>query len=122
MTGVQTCALPIFFESEGDITEIFGDLVKLDVDAIHSQLFAMNVEKLAQRYRGKVTFWGEIDRGRVLRFGTPDDVRTAVDRVRKALDFGRGGVIAQCEWDHAMPFENVAEVFRRWLEPMLAHA
>lgn len=111
-----------FFQSGGDITEIFGELVELGVDAIHSQLFAMDFEDLARRFRGKVTFWGEIDRVRVLQFGTPDDVRAAVDRVRKALDFGRGGVIAQCEWDHATPFENVAEVFKHWLEPVLAHA
>lgn len=111
-----------FFRTQGDVTEIFGDLVKVGVDAVHSQLFSMDVEKLARRYRGKITFWGEIDRRRVLEFGTPDDVRGAVDRVRKALDFGRGGVIAQCEWDHTMPFENVAAVFERWLEPMLAHA
>ena len=40
----------------------------------------------------------------------------------KVFDFGRGGVIAQCRWDHATPFENIVAVFERWLEPMLAHA
>ena len=51
----------VFFHSNGDISDIFGDLVKLDIDAIHSQLRLMNVERLAKRYRGRVTFWGEID-------------------------------------------------------------
>jgi hypothetical protein len=112
----------IFFRSQGDVTDIFGDLARLGVDAIHAQLSSMDLEKLARRYRGKVAFWGDVDRRRVLEFGTPDDARAAVYRVRRALDFGRGGVIAQCRWDHATPFENIVAVFERWLEPMLAHA
>ena len=58
----------------------------------------MDIESLAEKYKGKVTFWGEIDRQHVLPFGTPDDVREAVTRVRRALDDGNGGLIGQCEW------------------------
>ena len=43
-------------------------------------------------------YQGEIDRQHVLPFGTLDEVREAVRRVRAALDDGRGGGIAQCEW------------------------
>ena len=39
----------VFFHSDGDISDIFGDLVKLEIDAIHSQLRLMNVERLAKR-------------------------------------------------------------------------
>ena len=35
-------------------------------------------------------------------------------RVRTALDDGRGGVIAQCEWGLRDPFENIAAVFEEW--------
>ena len=66
---------------------------------------------------GRITFWGEIDRQRVLPFGTVEDVHAAVRRVRAALDDGSGGVIAQCEWGNDVSAESVAAVFETWLEP-----
>jgi uroporphyrinogen decarboxylase len=78
----------------------------------------MDIEWLARQFRGQVTLWGEIDRQRVLPFGTPREVRAAVDRVRTALDFGRGGLIAQCEWGLGVPFDNVAAVFNQWQRPV----
>lgn len=108
----------VFFHSDGQISAIYPDLIEIGIDAINSQLFCMDMESLAARHRGKVTFWGEIDRQRVLAFGTPEDVRAAVRRVRRALDDGRGGLIAQCEWGNDTPRENVEAVFEAWLEPL----
>ncbi len=51
-------------------------------------------------------------------FGTPEDVRAAVRRVRRAFDDGQGGLIAQCEWGNDTPRENVEAVFEAWLEPI----
>jgi hypothetical protein len=61
-----------------------------------------------------VTFWGEIDRQQILPYGTTQDVRNAVLRVRTALDNGKGGVIAQCEWGKDNSSENVQAVFDAW--------
>jgi len=52
-----------------------------------------------------------------LPFGTPADCREAVRRVRRALDDGTGGVIAECEWGVRTPAENVRAVFEAWMEP-----
>ena len=106
------------FRSAGNIEEIFDDLVEIGIDAVHSQLFLMDIESLAERFRNRITFWGEIDRQRILPFGTVDQVRTAVDRVRAALDYGRGGLVAQCEWNPSVPFQNVVAAFQQWLAPM----
>ena len=111
-----------FFQSDGDISDIFGELVKIGVDAIHSQLFAMKIERLAKRFRGRVTFWGELDRQKTLPLGTADEIRGAVLRVRKALDFGCGGVIAQCEWGEDVPMENLIAAFDQWMQSLPMHA
>lgn len=111
-----------FFRSDGSISKIFGELVRIGIDAIHSQLFLMEIERLAKRYRGRVTFWGEIDRQHTLPCGTPEEIAEAVKRVRKALDFGSGGVIAQCEWGLDVPLKNIAAVFEHWLMPLPMHA
>jgi len=107
----------VFFHSDGYIEPIIGDLIEVGVDALNSQLFCMDIEELGVKYGGKITFWGEIDRQRVLPFGTKDDVREAVRRVRKAFDRGNGGMIAQCEWGLHDPYENIAAVFDEWLKP-----
>lgn len=103
-----------FFHTDGHIQAIFGDLVEIGIDAINSQLFTMDIDELARQYQGKITFWGEIDRQHVLPFGSPAEVRAAVERVRRALDDGSGGVIAQCEWGKDNPAENVRAVYQAW--------
>ena len=105
-----------FFHTDGHTEAIYCDLIEVGIDAINSQLFTMNIEELARQYKGRVTFWGEIDRQRVMPFGSPEEVREAVMRVRRALDDGKGGVIAQCEWGKDNPRENVEAVFETWLE------
>ncbi|MCX7795325.1 MAG: methyltransferase [bacterium] len=108
----------VFFHSDGHIEAIYQDLIEIGIDAINSQLFCMNIEELGRRYKGKITFWGEIDRQYILPFGTVEEVRLAVRRVRKALDTGRGGVIAQCEWGLKDPKENIEAVFEEWSRPL----
>ena len=105
----------VFFHSDGHIESIYPDLIEIGVDAINSQLFCMDIESLAQKHKGKITFWGEIDRQHVLPFGTAEDVRNAVRRVRKALGDKNGGVIAQCEWGKDNSRENIEAVFDAWL-------
>ncbi len=105
----------VFFHSDGNIEAIYPDLVEIGVDALNSQLFCMDMEKLGELYAGKITFWGEIDRQNILPFGTVTDVRNAVGRVAKALLKGkRTGVIAQCEWGVKDPKENIEAVYDEW--------
>ena len=108
----------VFMHSDGEISTIFEDLIEIGVDAINSQLFCMDIEKLAADFKGRITFWGEIDRQRILPFGTVADARKAVARVRKALDDGSGGVIAMCEWGTHNPPENIRAVYEAWMEPL----
>ncbi|MEW5902596.1 MAG: uroporphyrinogen decarboxylase family protein, partial [Acidobacteriota bacterium] len=104
-----------FMHSDGFILDIVPDLVELGLDALNSQLFCMDIEELGRRFRGKITFWGEIDRQRLLSHGTPAEIRAAVTRVKNAL-YQCGGVIAQCEFGAGARPENVAAVFAAWEE------
>lgn len=105
----------VFFHSDGNIEAIYPDLVEIGVDAINSQLFCMDIEKLGDQYGNRITFWGEIDRQFILPYGTTEDVRNAVKRVAKAFLKGkRTGVIAQCEWGCKDPKENIEAVFDEW--------
>lgn len=103
-----------FMHSDGNIFEIYADLIEVGVNAINSQLFCMDIEDIGRRFRGRITFWGEIDRQRLLAYGSPEQVQAAVRRVSQTLYMGRGGVIAQCEFGPGARPENVRAVFEEW--------
>ena len=113
---IHAAGKDVFFHSDGFIMDIIPDLIELGVEALISQLFCMDIEEIAAFFKGQLTFWGEIDRQQILPFGTVDEVRAAVQRVRAALDDGQGGVIAQCEWGLHDPRENIEAVFETWLD------
>lgn len=103
-----------FMHSDGYILDIIPDLIDLGLDAINSQIFCMGIENLRQ-FKGKLTFWGEIDRQHLLPNGTREDIRRAVRLVRDTL-YANGGCIAQCEFGPGAKPENVREVFAAWNE------
>ena len=115
---VHQAGKKVFFHSDGCIIDLYDDLIEIGVDAINSQLFCMDIEEVARRFKGRITFWGEIDRQRILPFGTEADVYRAVARVRRALDDGCGGVVAQCSWEVRIPPENIAAVYAAWEMPL----
>ena len=116
---IHSAGKSVFFHSDGHIIDIYPDLIEIGVDAVNSQLFCMDIEKIGQQFKSQITFWGEIDRQSILPFGTVEDVRAAVRRVRYALDDGSGGVFAQCEWGNDVDTRNVAAVFETWLEKIV---
>ena len=115
---IHAAGKKVFFHSDGHIFDIYEDLIEVGVDAVNSQLFCMDIEEIGRRFKGRITFWGEISRQQTLPFGSVEDVRAAVGRVRRALDDGAGGVIAQCEWGVNNPPENIAAVFEAWDAPL----
>ena len=102
----------IFMHSDGHILPILPHLIDLGLDALNSQLFCMGIDKLEQ-FRGKITFWGEIDRQHLLPYGRVEDIDKAVYSVRNSL-WSKGGCIAQCEFGPGAKPENVAAVFENW--------
>jgi uroporphyrinogen decarboxylase len=103
----------VFLHSDGYIMDVFPDFIDIGVDAINSQIFCMGVRELGERFRGKITFWGEVDRQHLLPNGTRKDISQAVLEVKQAL-YDKGGVIAQCEFGLKAKPENVLAVFEEW--------
>ena len=102
----------IFMHSDGNILQIYPDLIELGLDAVNSQIFCMAPEALAQ-FAGQITFWGELDRQWILPEGTVEEVEEAVIRVYENL-FSNGGVIGQCEFSLGAKPENVRAMYAAW--------
>jgi uroporphyrinogen decarboxylase len=107
----------VFFRSQGNIGVVFGDLLKIGIDAVHAEFHKMDVEKLARRFRGRATFWGDID-PQLLLAPNVAQVKEGVLKMRRALDYGSGGVIVQCPWNPGVPLQTIAAVFEQWLTPL----
>ncbi len=105
----------VFMHSDGCIMDIIPDLIEVGVQALNCQIKTMGAANLGRRFRGLITFWGEMDRQELLALASLDDVRRAVAEVHAHL-FLEGGMIAQCEFGPGAKPENVFEVFRAWRE------
>ena len=100
--------------SDGNISSIYEDLVEIGVDAVNSQLACMDLADLAARVKGRITFWGEIDRQNVLTSSDPEVGRSAVRKIARHLYDPAGGVIAQLSFDLGVVPETVEAVFDQW--------
>lgn len=99
----------VFMHSDGNIFEIIEDLIDVGIDALNSQVFCMDMNALRDRYRGRITFWGEIDRQNILAYGSAEDVVKAVHTVYENL-YQEGGLIAECEFGPGAKPENIITV------------
>jgi len=102
----------MFMHSDGYIVDIYPHLIEMGLDALNSQVFCMTIDRLVA-FKGKITFWGEIDRQHMLPNGTEEEIELAVKEVKEKL-WHNGGCIAQCEFGPGAKPENVRKVFETW--------
>jgi uroporphyrinogen decarboxylase len=113
---ILPCSYGKFFmlHSDGYILDIIEHLVDLEIDAVNSQLFCMDIEEIGRRFKGKITFWGEISRQHVLCNPDIEITRQAVRKVKSHLFDERGGVIAQCSYEGKGIPDSIMTVYEEW--------
>lgn len=104
----------VFMHSDGHISEIYEDLIEVGVDALNSQLFCMDLDDLQRRAKGRIAFWGEIDRQHVLPAPDPEVGRRAVRQVADHLYDPSGGIIAQFEFSVGANPDVALAIFDEW--------
>jgi uroporphyrinogen decarboxylase len=79
----------VMIHSDGDVDELFEDLIDAGVNCFNPfQPEVMDVDRLLPSYRGRLCFHGGLSTQRTLPFGTPERVRSEVDRL---LELGSEG-------------------------------
>lgn len=101
-----------FMHSDGNTLDIYPRMIELGLDAFNTQIFCIGLDNL-EKYKGQITFWGEIDRQHLLPEGSTQDIQKAVKEVREKL-WSNGGCIAQCEFGPGANPDNVYTVFETW--------
>jgi uroporphyrinogen decarboxylase len=111
----------IFFHSDGYILDIIGDLIDLKVSALNCQVACMGAHVLGERFKGKVCFWGELDRQHLLPRGNPRTIREAIRESVECFSVTTGGYIFQAELNADVPIENVRAMLEGWQEMAGVH-
>jgi len=84
--------LDVIFHSCGNVMDIVGDLIEVGVDVLDPvQPGAMDLERAARDYGGRISFAGGIDVQHLLVAGTPQEIGDEVRRIVDMLGRPSGG-------------------------------
>ncbi|MFQ5804845.1 MAG: uroporphyrinogen decarboxylase family protein [Phycisphaerae bacterium] len=104
-----------YMHSDGYILDVLEDLIELGVDAVNAQVTCMDLGKLSQRFAGRITFWGQMDRQHMLCFGTTEDARRAARDFYDYLAAPNGSrVVAQMHIEPNAKPENIGQVLEEF--------
>jgi uroporphyrinogen decarboxylase len=113
---VREAGRDLWFHTDGYVNEILGDLIEIGVDVINVQAAVVGPDWIARNLRGRVAFRTDIDRQRVLPFGSPSEVKEEVQRTFEACGTARGGLIACGEIGPDVPLENIRAMYEAFRE------
>ena len=113
---VRAAGVDVHFHTDGYVTDVVPDLVDLGVSVINCQSNCMGNEELGRRFKGQVCFRTDLDRQKVLTFGSPAEVRAHVDEVFRSLGSERGGIIACGEIGRDTPLDNIKAMYEAFME------
>lgn len=87
--------LAVFHHSCGNIVPIIGDMIDLGLDILHPiQPEAMDILFLKKQFGKHLTFCGGISTQGLLVSGTPDQVRSEVQKLKREMARGGGYILA----------------------------
>ena len=115
-SSVHDAGMDVWFHSDGSIREIVGDLIEIGVDVINCQATLLGLDWVAGNMRGRVTFRTDVDRQRVMPYGSPAEVKEEVHRVFEACGTPEGGLVACGEIGPDVPLENVRAMYEAFVE------
>jgi uroporphyrinogen decarboxylase len=79
----------------GSVFDILPEMIEIGLDVLESlQPEAMDVYEIKRRYGRDLRLWGGLGTQRLLPFGTPDEIRAEVARLRRELGGGGGYILA----------------------------
>jgi uroporphyrinogen decarboxylase len=112
---VNSAGMDVHFHSDGYIIDIIPDLLDIGVKVLNCQATVIGLDVLKKKFRGSVCFRTDLDRQRIMPFGTPDEVRGHVLDVFSHLGTERGGIIACGEIGPDTPLENIRIMYETFM-------
>ena len=103
--------MDVHFHSDGNIIDIIPDLLDLGVTVLNCQSNVIGLDVLKRKLAGAVCFRTDLDRQRIVPFGTPPEVKAHVVDVFDHLGTRSGGIIACGEIGPDTPLANIRAMY-----------
>lgn len=104
----------------GSPAAIMGDIVEIGLDVLESvqpEAADMNPYTLKEKWGDKITFWGGLGSQSTIPFGTPQEVRQEIRRLRREMGRGGGYILAPAKpLQPDTPTENAAVIFEEFVD------
>jgi len=96
----------------GSVTDIMEDIIDIGLDVLESvQPEAMDPYMLKERFGDRIAFWGGLGSQSTIPFGTPDEIRAEVRRLRNVMGQGGGYILAPAKaLQPGTPIQNAIAV------------
>lgn len=112
LTGLIHGRALTHIHSDGYILEIADDLLSCGFDIINPQDLVNGVAELKRAFKGRACIDLDIDRQRILPFGTPGEIHDLIEMEIKELGSERGGLMLTAGIYPPTPPENVDALCR----------
>ncbi len=98
----------MYFHSDGDIRDAIPDLIEF-IDILNPvQPECMPAKEIIPQYKNQIAFWGMIGTQTTMPFGSPDDIRAAVNQLAAFARDGAAMVLAPTHvLEPDVPWENI---------------
>lgn len=110
----------VMHHSCGSIAEILPDIIEIGVDVMEScqpEARGMNPFELKRKFGDKITFWGALGSQSTIPNGTPDELRTAIRRLKSEMSVDGGYILAPAKpLQPETPAENAAAILETFNE------
>jgi uroporphyrinogen decarboxylase len=113
---VRERGMEVWYHTDGQVREIFGDLIEIGVQVINCQVPVVGHDWMRKNVRGRVAIRTDIDRQRVMPFGSTAEVKEEVQRTFEACGSAQGGIIACGEIGPDVPLENIRAMYEAFRE------
>jgi uroporphyrinogen decarboxylase len=113
---VRAKGMDVWYHSDGQIRDIMGDLIEIGVQVINCQVPVVGHDWIARNARGRVSFRTDIDRQRIMPFGSTTEVKEEVQRTFEACGSSKGGIVACGEVGPDLPLANIRAMYQAFRE------
>jgi len=108
MAPARKAGVLIHMHSDGDIRDLADMLIEGGVQSLNLQDLVNGIDWIAERLKGRICIDLDVDRQKVTRYGTPQEVDALIRREVETLGSPEGGLSMVFGMYPGMPLENAA--------------
>jgi uroporphyrinogen-III decarboxylase len=106
MAPARRAGCVVHMHSDGDIRTLAGDILDAGVDSLNLQDLVNGIDWMAEHLKGRVCIDLDIDRQRITRFGTPEEIDEHIRNAVAKLGSPEGGLSLGHGMYPGVPLEN----------------